>query len=126
MALGRRSLNRFGWRLSSTTYPRAKVDPPFSSLEPLPEEEMPDEFWGILPNSHKIQNGRPSELRHFPMDMFNLVESRTDFLQLQHPEFLQDRNSVTVNSDGLVDPVSMDIMEGLVMPSPQEISVLRG
>ena len=120
---GCRGLNRFGRRLSSSTYPRAKVDQPLQSLEPLIDQEIPKKFWDICLSSRKVQNGRPSELRHFPMDMFNLMESRTEFLQPQHPEFLQDRNSLTINKDGLVDPVSLDNMEGLGMPSSQDISV---
>ena len=110
---GCRGLNRFCRRLSSNTYPRAKGDQPLQTLEPLNDQEIPESFGGICPSSRKIQNGRSSELRHFPMNMFNLMESRTEFLQRQHPEFLQDRNSVTMNKDGLVDPVSMDNMEGL-------------
>ena len=125
LAPGRRSLKSFGPKLMNNAYPGAKRDEPLLCPESLPEEEMPDEFWGIRPDSHKIQNGRPCEIRHFPMDMFNLMESRTKFLQLQDPEFLPDRNCVTINTDGLVDPESMDVMEGLGMPNKLEISVSR-
>ena len=121
--LGCRRLNRFDRRLSINTYHQAKVDQPLSTLEPLNDEEMPETFSDIRPSSRKVQNGRPSELRNFPMDMFNLMESRTEFLQRQHPEFLQNRNSVTINKDGLVDPVSMDNMQGLGMPNSQDIAV---